>query len=68
MAFEPFKIAPIVALYQNSEGIVGADPMCLPKKAFGIVADSGPFHYDEALYSSLLINFKDSCKAFQLLE
>jgi len=26
---------------------VGADPMCLPKRPFGIVADSGPFRNDE---------------------
>jgi len=44
--YKPSKIDPIVALYQSSVGIVGADP-CVCPMAFGIVADSGPFRNDE---------------------
>ena len=53
--YKPSKIDPIVALYQSSVGIVGADPMCLPKKAFGIVADSGSMRSYEASPRCLLI-------------
>jgi len=44
--FRPFKIAPIVALYQNR--------MANIRMAFGVVADSGTFRCDEAPNLSLL--------------